>query len=185
MATTDTWVVDLRAPRAFARAHLEGTINMPLDTPFTTHLGWLLSDDTPLALMAETASAVAVAQVDLARIGIEEIAGQYVGALPPLAAREAVHSYPVRRFADLAPAIGVPGHVALDVRRHDEWQEGHLDGALHVPLHELEQRMDNLPPGTLWVHCSAGYRAAVAASLLERRGREVVLIDDRFSPAGP
>ena len=74
-----------------------------------------------------------------------------------------------------------PRHVALDVRRQDEWEEAHLDGALHIPLHLLEQRMDHLPPGTIWVYCAAGYRAAIAASLLARRGREVVLVDGRFT----
>ena len=37
--------------------------------------------------------------------------------------------------------------------------------------------------GTIWVHCAAGYRASIAAGLLERTGRHVVLVDDRF-PAG-
>jgi hydroxyacylglutathione hydrolase len=183
IATTDAWVVDLRERGAFAANHLAGTINFEQDTPFTTYLGWLLPTNTPLVLMAESPKAVAVAQVDLARIGIDELAGQYVGPLPPVTAGPALRSYPIRGFVDLAQAILDPTQIALDVRRRDEWEEAHLDGAVHVPLHQLDQRMDDLPPGMIWVHCAAGYRAAIAASLLARRGREVVLVDGRFTPA--
>jgi hydroxyacylglutathione hydrolase len=183
MTGRDTWVVDVRGRGAFAARHLAGTINFELDRPFSNYLGWLLPDDRALVVMAESPKAVAVAQVDLSRIGIDELAGQYVGPLSAFAAHSALRSYPVRGFADLAKVISDQTNVALDVRRQDEWEEAHLDGAWHIPLHHLEQRLHELPPGTIWVHCAAGYRAAIAASLLERRGRNVVLVDGRFTPA--
>ena len=182
-AAAGAWVVDLRARGDFARRHLEGTINVEHDTPFATYLGWLLPDDTPLIVMAEGPKTVAAAQVDLARVGIESLAGQYVGPLPPVTGVPSVRSYPVRGFVDLARVIAEPGQVALDVRRRDEWDAGHLDRAVHVPLHELSGRLQELPDGTLWVHCAAGYRAAIAASLLARGGRDVVLVDGRFAAA--
>ncbi len=40
-----------------------------------------------------------------------------------------------------------------------------------------------MPAGQVWVHCGTGYRAAVAASLIERSDRTVVLIDDEFDNA--
>jgi len=60
------------------------------------------------------------------------------------------------------------------------WAGGHLDGAAHLPLHELPSRMAEVPAGQVWVHCAAGYRAALAASLLAAAGRDVVLIDDQY-----
>ena len=60
---------------------------------------------------------------------------------------------------------------------------GHIEGALHVPLHQLPARLPDLPPGPIWVHCQAGYRADVAASILHAAGREVTAIDDDFSRA--
>lgn len=122
-ATTDAWVVDLRGRGAFAAGHLVGSVNVELDTPFTTYLGWLLPDDVPLVLMAENRKAVAVAQIDLARIGIEQPAGHYVGPLPPLAGAWARGSYPVRGFDELTRAMADPNQVALDVRRRDEWSK--------------------------------------------------------------
>jgi rhodanese-related sulfurtransferase len=76
------------------------------------------------------------------------------------------------------------GDVVLDVRRDDEFAHGHVEGAAHVPLANLLSRLDELPAGRLWVHCASGFRASIAASLLQRAGREVVHIDDDFDNAG-
>lgn len=73
----------------------------------------------------------------------------------------------------------------LDVRLPDEYDTCHVRGALNVPVHEIDYRTAELPSGELWVHCASGYRASVAASLLDRRDRSVMLIDDAFENAGP
>ena len=39
----------------------------------------------------------------------------------------------------------------LDVRCHQEWAERHLEGAVHIPLHELLNRLNNVPEGKAWV----------------------------------
>jgi rhodanese-related sulfurtransferase len=172
-------VVDLRPRTAFAGAHLLRTINVEHGMLFTTYLGWLLPVDTPLVLVGESRHVVARAQLDLSRIGIEHLAGRYVGRLPSAGAAS---SYPVRGFREMHEAMRRPGVVALDVRRQDEWEGGHLDGALHLPLHELSENLAEIPQGTVWVHCAAGFRAGIAASLLERAGRQVVLVNDTFVP---
>jgi rhodanese-related sulfurtransferase len=179
VAQSPAWVVDLRPRASFAQAHLFGTINVEHGLLFTTYLGWLLPPDTHLVLVGESRHVVAGAQLDLARIGVEHLAGRYVGRLP---AAGAASSYPVRGFRELHEAMHRPGVVALDVRRRDEWDGGHLDGALHLPLPELGEHIDEIPQGTVWVHCAAGFRAAIAASLLERAGRQVVLVNDTFVP---
>jgi rhodanese-related sulfurtransferase len=54
---------------------------------------------------------------------------------------------------------------------------------LHIPLHELPDRVDEIPAGRVWAHCATGYRASVAGSLLARAGREVMVVSDQFSSA--
>jgi hydroxyacylglutathione hydrolase len=71
----------------------------------------------------------------------------------------------------------------LDVRRLLEWRESHIAGAVHIPLHELPGRLAEVPPGEVWVHCGAGYRAMVAASMLAASGRQVTSVDDDFGNA--
>ena len=65
----------------------------------------------------------------------------------------------------------------LDVREEDEWEEGHVEGSLHVPYHELRDGLPgDLPRDTpLAVACSVGNRSSLAASLLRRAGLENVI----------
>ena len=73
------------------------------------------------------------------------------------------------------------GITVVDVRRRAEWDEAHLVGAHHIALHDLLGA--SLPPGQVWMHCAAGYRAALGASILQREGREVVAVDDGWGSA--
>jgi rhodanese-related sulfurtransferase len=86
-------------------------------------------------------------------------------------------------FADLAQVRHHRQVTVLDVRRSLEYAESHLPDVLHIPLHELNSRLDKIPGGEVWVHCAAGYRASIAASMLTAHGREVVHIDDDFGNA--
>jgi rhodanese-related sulfurtransferase len=92
----------------------------------------------------------------------------------------------VTGFRGLAAAQRAGGITVLDVRRPLEWAASHIDGAVHIPLHELPGRMHELPgrpPAPVWVHCQAGYRAGVAASLLAAAGHQVILVDDDYDRA--
>jgi hydroxyacylglutathione hydrolase len=177
------WVVDLRSRRAFAAGHLPGSLSFEYGDSLVSNLGWLLPPGSSLTLIGDSPDQVADAQRDLARIGIDRIAGmadpphKWPSGAPRLA------SYPVSDFADLAATLRDHPVAVLDVRRRLEWSGGHIKGALHVPLHRLPGRLPDLPPGPIWVHCQAGYRASVAASLLHAAGRAVTAIDDDFSRA--
>lgn len=176
------WVVDLRDRVAFAAGFLPGSVSFPLEGSFATYLGWVLPWGTPVTLLGETPGQVSAAQRELVRIGIDRPAAAAAGDVATLSAGRA-GSYPVAGFADLAAAWGGDGLVVLDVRRPDEWQAGHLDGAVHVPFWELEQRAGEVPDGEVWVYCASGFRAAIGASLLQRAGRRVVHVDDDWPPA--
>jgi rhodanese-related sulfurtransferase len=98
---------------------------------------------------------------------------------------------PLRRcatasFTDLAAELARnPETVVLDVRRHQERAEQHITGSAHIPIHEVLDRLGEIPAGPVWVHCAGGYRAGVVAALLDAHGVDVVAIDDSFDNAGP
>jgi len=169
------WVADLRQRRAFAAGHLPGSLSFEHGDSLLANLGWLLPPGTPLTLIGAPQQ-VASAQRDLARIGIDQIAAVAPGPAGPGLAR-----YPVSDFAGLAAVRELV--TVLDVRRRLEWAAGHIEGALHIPLHRLPGRLGDLPGGPVWVHCQAGYRASVAASLLHAAGHRVTAIDDEFGRA--
>jgi hydroxyacylglutathione hydrolase len=177
------WVVDLRARRAFAAGHLAGTLSFDLDGSFATYLGWLIPWGTPLTLLGQTPEQVAEAQRELVRIGIDRPLAAAHGGPAAWAAGQPLHSYPVADFADLAAVRRHRPVTVLDVRRDSEWDAAHIDGAVHIPLHDLPARTGELPGGEVWVHCQAGYRASVAASFLDAAERDVVAVDDDFDRA--
>jgi hydroxyacylglutathione hydrolase len=177
------WVVDLRSRVAFAAGHMRGTLQFELGDNMTTYLGWLIPWGTPLTLIGDTLADVAEAQRALVRIGIDKVEAAATGSPDDWAGGETLSRYRLTDFAGYATARADRGIVLLDVRRDSEWDVARIEGAVHIPLHELPRRMAEVPPGEIWVHCKGGYRAAVAASLLDAAGRSVVLIDDEFSKA--
>lgn len=63
------------------------------------------------------------------------------------------------------------GATLLDVRTDGEWSEGHLPGAVHVPVQELEARMSEVPRDhPVVVYCLSGGRSARAAGMLSAAG---------------
>jgi rhodanese-related sulfurtransferase len=65
--------------------------------------------------------------------------------------------------------------VILDVRTQKEWDAGHLDRAVHIPVDELRGRLDEVPEDrAVHVHCAGGYRSYVAQRMLMNVGREDV-----------
>lgn len=176
------WVVDLRNRTAFAAGHARGTLNFGLDGGFATYVGWLIPWGTSLTLLGDSTAQVAEAQRELVRIGIDRPAAHATGSPSDWAAGD-LSSFETATFADLAQVRHHRDVVILDVRRTDEHESAAIKGALNIPLHELWSRVDEVPSDEVWVHCAGGYRASVAASMLDARGRILVAIDDTFDNA--
>jgi glyoxylase-like metal-dependent hydrolase (beta-lactamase superfamily II)/rhodanese-related sulfurtransferase len=176
------WLVDLRTRTAFAAGHAPGTLNFGLDGSFATYLGWLIPWGTPVTLLGENAAQVAQAQREMVRIGIDRPAAAATGG-PRQWTDGPLDTVERATFADLAQVRHHRRVTVLDVRRNLERSASRIDGAWHIPLHELLVRADEIPAGELWVHCAAGYRASIAASILLARGHRVVAVDDDYSNA--
>ncbi len=75
---------------------------------------------------------------------------------------------------------GVPAELpasltVLDVREDAEWAAGHIDGAQHIPLMQVPNRMDELPAESkLLVVCRSGTRSAQATAFLNAHGVDAV-----------
>jgi sulfur-carrier protein adenylyltransferase/sulfurtransferase len=72
---------------------------------------------------------------------------------------------------------GTEPPLFVDVREQDEWDEGHIPGAIHVPRGFLESRVETAVPDRshpIVVYCASGNRSAFAAKTLEELGYEDV-----------
>ena len=177
------WVVDLRTRSAFAAGHLNGSVNFGADGQFITYLGWILPYDATITLLGETPEQVAEAQRDMVRIGMDP-AAMATGKPEEWADGAPLKSFPIVDFAGLAAELrdnpDAGDRVVLDVRRGSEYDAGHIDGAVNVPIHAVLSHLESIPHKKLWVHCAGGYRASVVASILAARGHDVVAVDDSF-----
>jgi molybdopterin/thiamine biosynthesis adenylyltransferase/rhodanese-related sulfurtransferase len=77
-----------------------------------------------------------------------------------------------------ARSVDLQGEAVLvDVRRFDEWEQGHIPGAIHIPRGSLESRIEGLVPdrnATIVVYCASGERSAFGAKSLAELGYEHV-----------
>lgn len=77
---------------------------------------------------------------------------------------------------------GVPdplpeGLAVLDVREPVEWAHGHIEGATHIPMNEIPDRLDEVPDGQVLVVCKVGGRSAQVTNYLLAQGRDAVNLD--------
>nr|WP_090343284.1 MBL fold metallo-hydrolase [Mycolicibacterium malmesburyense]CRL74215.1 beta-lactamase domain-containing protein [Mycolicibacterium malmesburyense] len=178
------WVVDLRNRTAFAAGHLQGAFGFELSGSFVSYFGWLYDWGAPVTLIGESPDQIADAKRELVRIGVDRLTGAATGDIDDLRDGVPLGSYPVADFAELTNKDRTDAMTVLDVRQSHEYESEHIPGALNIPLHELPGRVDEVPTtATVWVHCASGYRSSIAASVLDRAGYDVVLIDDDFDKA--
>jgi rhodanese-related sulfurtransferase len=89
---------------------------------------------------------------------------------------------PVRRIELIDPDVlaerlgSDQAIVVLDVRDDDEFATAHIPGSVHVPYGQLIDRLGELPADqTIAAVCSGGKRSGLAASILQRAGRDSVI----------
>jgi hydroxyacylglutathione hydrolase len=171
-------IVDLRRPDAFAAAHVPGTINIPLTRSFPTWAGSVLPYDADLYLIGDDERATLEATHDLSLIGLDRVAGRFTRQVIERwrTAGGQLESTAQIDARALASAIESGDVLVIDVRDESEWTAGHIAGALHMPLATLAGRLGEIPLGRrIVVHCQAGSRSAIAASVLTTAGIPGVL----------
>jgi len=178
---SEVQVVDARPRAAFANGHIPGSIGVEMADDFGTWVGWLLPFNMPIVLVLEPDQDLSEAVVQLGRIGFDRVRGVVRGMAKWQTAGYEIASYAVVTTDQFARAVadGTARQV-LDVRAPAEWQMGSLPGAIWRYVPDL---VDSDPAeldsdAAVWVVCASGFRASIAAGLLERRGyRPVVLAD--------
>lgn len=171
-------VLDTREIEAYGGAHIEGALNIALRAEFPIWSGWMLKPDCRLLLVLADEDDLEEVQRHLLRIGIERVDGflrhGMRGWLEAGLPFRRTLQWSVQELHDHL-SHGRNGLQLLDVRRPDEWRQGHLPTARHLFLGHLEEHLEDLDPARpTAVYCGSGYRASLAASVLERGGfREV------------
>ena len=161
-------LLDTREPTAYAGAHIPGAISIGLAPLFSTWVGSLLPTDTPFILVVADEAAYREATTQLRRIGYADPIGYLLGGMSAWASAglPIAHLHESNVHELNTALTGTKKLTLLDVRTDSEWQDGHIKGAIHLPLTELPKRLSEVPQGPLTVICGSGYRSTIASSLL-------------------
>jgi hydroxyacylglutathione hydrolase len=165
-------VLDVRDAQVFSENHLLGSLNVGLDGKFATWAGTHVSPHVKVVLIAELGQEKEAA-LRLGRIGLDNVVGYLEGGIETMTHRTELFSSFVRYDAkQLAAALKTSTPpVVLDVRAPGEFNNGHVAGAINMPLQTLDKRMANIPAGRpLVLICRTGYRSVVACSLMAQYG---------------
>ena len=184
LLASGTTIVDTRPAADFGTGHIPGTINIPYNKSFTSWAGSLLSYDRDFYLLVDAAHAGMLERIvqSLLMIGLDRVAGYFGTEALALWRREGRSVGQVAQMSVTDLAHKRAGLVVLDVRGRNEWDAGHIPGAVHIPLAELSDRVSELPADQpIAIHCQGGGRSAIAASLLQAAGhREVSNVTGGF-----
>jgi hydroxyacylglutathione hydrolase len=168
--------LDVRSPEAFAGAFIPDSLAIPLDM-VPAFAGWFLSYDQDIGIVAESPGQAQTARRHLVRIGYDRILGYLENGLTSW--EMAGHSYsriPAIHASELVRRIRQnEPFTLLDVRKEEEVESGKLQGAVHIYLGELPDRLGEIPGDRpITTFCGSGQRAIIAASILKRNGFDQV-----------
>ena len=167
-------VLDTRDSGVFINGFVPGAIGIGLDGRFAEWAGMLLPFDKTILLVTDNGKEEETA-VRLARVGFSTVSGYLKGGFAAwLAAGEKIDMIVEIEADELA--MDLPHDkkmVVVDVRRETEFADGHIKGALNIPLNDMTDpasMADLDETKNLYIHCAGGYRSIIAASLLKRQG---------------
>jgi hydroxyacylglutathione hydrolase len=170
-------LLDTRQMLAFGGGHIEGALNIGPRPELSVWAGQMLDHEKPLLLVVENEREVEWILWHLAYTGFTEFAGYLAGGMKAwenagLPLRQ-LPQMTVHQLRDRLDDLQV-----LDVRAPDEWEAGHIPGAKHYYVAEMREGLDGAagmdPDKPVAVYCDSGYRADIAASLLQSHGFEEV-----------
>jgi hydroxyacylglutathione hydrolase len=165
-------VIDTVSSSDFARGHVPSTINIPGDS-LANWAGFFVGDGEPIALITRPEHLTDHLR-NLQSIGIDNVRGWFDDAKLCEAGLKN-QSYPSATPAELKEPIARSEVDVVDVRSDSEYRDGHLPGAKHRFLGRLLRQPSLISKDRpVVVHCLSGARSAIAASILQRNGIDVI-----------
>jgi hydroxyacylglutathione hydrolase len=169
-------IVDTSEPAAFGGAHIKGAYSIWLEG-LPVFAGWVLSYDQPILLVLEDESHLEMAVRYLIRAGYDGIAGYLKGGTEgwynagfPTENLHLLSVHKLKSMIDCGEDL-----LVLDTRGEDEWSSGHIEGAVHIYVGHLAERLAEIPNNKpVAVICNVGHRAGLGASILLRAGYQKV-----------
>lgn len=178
-------LVDVRPGREYDRAHIPGSYSIGAEGPVSAWVGWLIPRQRPIVLAGGSPSLHAEIQRQLHRIGYDHVAGALDGGMDAWrdSGRE-LSEFETVDVEDMATWIlSAEEMTVIDTREDHEWAAGHVPGSVHMYVPDIPHRAGEIASSApVAVHCASGYRAGIAASLLEQAGlKRIIHVNGEYS----
>jgi glyoxylase-like metal-dependent hydrolase (beta-lactamase superfamily II)/rhodanese-related sulfurtransferase len=161
-------LIDTRPIEQFAAGHIPGALSIELRPVFASWLGWLVEPSRPLVLVLDDNQDRAELVRQCLSIGYDDLAGEL---------EQGMAAWRTDKLSEATIDLVEPDGTAstiVDVRQRNEYETGHVPGALHVELGSLAAAP--VPDGPLTVMCGHGERAMTGASIIASGGRNDVSV---------
>jgi glyoxylase-like metal-dependent hydrolase (beta-lactamase superfamily II)/rhodanese-related sulfurtransferase len=159
-------IVDTRPVADYGAAHVPGSVSNALRPVFGSMLGWIIDLDQPLVIVAGEAQDRAEIVRQCLDIGHDAVVGELDGGVDAWrSAGRRITGIPLVAPDDMVGTV-------IDVRLRNEFDNGHVPGAINIELGALATA--EVPDGPITVMCGHGERAMSGASLLAARGHRDV-----------
>jgi glyoxylase-like metal-dependent hydrolase (beta-lactamase superfamily II)/rhodanese-related sulfurtransferase len=167
-------ILDVRTSEEYGQGHIPGAVHVWIESPqFANRAGLFIPAEAPVVLVVSSPTDLERAVQGLGRIGLDAIAGHLQWGMTEWKSQglpmETVPQISVHDLATMKEER--PDLVVIDVREPFEWDEGHIEGALHVPMSEALARKELVPTDRpKAVVCAGGLRSSTVISALSRAG---------------
>lgn len=171
---TGALILDTRSAAEFAAGFIPNAINIGIEGGFAPWVGTLIPDIRQEILLVTDAGREEEVITRLARVGYDHTIGYLKGGFATWQqAGKEVDQVPSVTAEELAVLADKEKINIIDVRKENEFEEGHIKGAINVPLDYINDNMQNLDKQkTYYLHCAGGYRSMIFNSILRARGFE-------------
>jgi hydroxyacylglutathione hydrolase len=168
-------VIDARTKTDFAAGFIPGSINIEGNNSFATWAGWFLNYEEQFILLADESQLDDLTR-KLMRIGLDNIYGYIPSTNSWLESGGSLEKAKVITLAEFKPMLTDKDLEIIDVRNATEFNAGHIAGAKHVFVGTILDNLDKISKDKkVVIHCQSGARAAIAYSLLAKKGYKNVL----------
>ena len=164
-------VLDVRTQKDFIDSHIPGSLFIGLNGKFAPWVGALISDIKQPILLVVPEGKSEEAVTRLARVGYDYALGYLEGGMEAwIAAGKISDKLTSISSLEFEQRTKKQTLSVLDVRKKGEYDTMHLklDGLQHLPLDQINHRLDQIDTQkTYYIHCAGGYRSVIAASILK------------------
>jgi hydroxyacylglutathione hydrolase len=175
-------LLDTRSKEEYVKAHIPGSVHLEADTQLSNRIGFVFPPDVPIILLLANPAEYEQVIYSLARVGYDNVVGYLSESLDawqkmglPITAGDVKDVEPVELHEIIKSCTNGDCPVVVDVREPWEYRQGHVPGAVLIPLGQLSSRVGELDrERPVAVICASGNRSQSAAALLGQKGFKTI-----------